>query len=81
MASIGESQEERILAAVNGLVIARVQARLPIEKRGIRAIDPIRERVPGAVSAALETVVSEVFAEVEKLIDPAEPFAPDEDGP
>lgn len=78
MSSIGEDQEGRILAAVHGLVISRVQARLSPEKRGIRALEPIQSRVPGAVAAALEQAVAEVLAEVEKEVEAGESFMPEE---
>lgn len=78
MTSIGENQEERIMSAVFGLVCGRVQARLPADKRGIRAIEPIRARVVGTVTAALDAAVEEILAEVVEEVESAEPFAPEE---
>jgi hypothetical protein len=79
MSSIGEGQEARILSAVYGLVIARVQARLPAGKRGLRALEPISDRVPEAVRRALDDVVDAIATEVEREVESAEPFAPEEE--
>jgi hypothetical protein len=77
MSGIPEEQEERIIAAMRALVSARVQAALPGSKRGLRAIDPIRARVPAALEEALARVVSEVTEAVAAEVEDAEPFGLD----
>lgn len=59
-----EDQERRILEAFFSLVSSRVQAKLPPGRRGLRALDPIRTRIPGAVEGLLGAVVDKIAREV-----------------
>lgn len=69
MRTIRDDQEKRILETIYSLVATRIQDRLPPGRRGIRAIEPIRLLVPGAVQVMLESIVENLAKEVEKRVE------------
>lgn len=73
---VREETEAKILDAVASLVAARVQERLSPGRRGLRARDPIRERVPSEVAGALEAIVAKVAREVEAEVEFVAAVAP-----